>query len=130
MTSSADEWWAAVSAPYERPLQPVTSVDDFPSAWRLWLQGFARAWIGAAAARRLGNTELAWRHLRAVATTDEVGTDQFVPWLSECLALAEVGTAAGQDFVALADRLIAAGRVPALFAPALGDALRRHCNSP
>ena len=34
MTSSADEWWAAVSAPYERPLQPVTSVEDFLEAMR------------------------------------------------------------------------------------------------
>ena len=34
MTTSADEWWAAVSAPYERPLQPVTSVEDFLEAMR------------------------------------------------------------------------------------------------
>ena len=40
---------------------------------------FARAWIGAAAARRLGNPELAWRHLRAVATTDEVSTTRAMP---------------------------------------------------
>ena len=84
---------------------------------------FACAWIGGAAARALGDTTLARRHLDAVAIDMQVAVDQSAPWLEQRLRLAAASGGVDEPATRRARELLASGRVPRLYAAGLGEAL-------
>ena len=81
------------------------------------------AWIGAAAARALGDTEGAMRRLDAVGADEAAAAHPLVLWLEQRLAVAAEAARADATAVARAEALLAARRVPALLVERLRRAL-------
>ena len=81
------------------------------------------AWIGAAAARALGDTAGAMRRLDAVGADEAAAVHPLVLWLEQRLAVAAEAARADATAVARAEALLAARRVPALLVERLRRAL-------
>ncbi|MEO5843791.1 MAG: AAA family ATPase, partial [Caldimonas sp.] len=77
--------WLALAE--HRPVDALAALPPAAGLERLE-DRFACAWIGCAAARALGDTALARRHLDAVAIDMQVAVDQQAPWLEQRLRLA------------------------------------------